>query len=51
MYKREEGKEQPFTSAGPFKIRIPGIHYKFEIADYIQGLIMCAVCLSAIPML
>ncbi|WPC42412.1 hypothetical protein [Clostridium sp. JS66] len=49
--KREDGKEQPYTSAGPFKIRIPGIHYKFEISDYIQGLLMCAVCLAAIPML
>lgn len=51
MYKRVDGEEQPYLAAGPFKIRIPGIHYKFEIADYVQGLIMCAVCLSAIPML
>ena len=51
MLKRIEGQEQPYLAAGPFKIRIPGIHYKFEIADYVQGLIMCAVCLSAIPML
>ena len=49
--KREYGQEQPFISAGPFKIRIPFIHYKFEWADYIQGLLMCAVCLGAIPML
>lgn len=45
------GKEQPYIPAGPFKIRLPFIHYKFEIADYVQGLIMCAVCLGAIPML
>lgn len=50
-YKREDGKEQPYLPAGPFKIRVPGIHYRFEISDYIQGLLMCAVCLSAIPML
>lgn len=49
--KREEGKEQPYIPAGPFKLRIPGIHYRFEMSDYIQGLLMCAVCLSAIPML
>ncbi|MCT4606947.1 MAG: hypothetical protein N4A64_12765 [Marinisporobacter sp.] len=49
--KRELGKEQPFIPAGPFKIRIPFIHYKFEWADYIQGLLMCAVCLGAVPML
>ncbi|WP_027623887.1 membrane protein [Clostridium lundense] len=48
---REYGKEQPYLSAGPFKIRIPFVHYKFEWADYIQGLLMCAVCLGAIPML
>ncbi len=49
--KREYGKEQPYLPAGPFKIRIPFVHYRFEWADYIQGLLMCAVCLSAIPML
>ncbi|MFL0194258.1 hypothetical protein ACJDU8_01505 [Clostridium sp. WILCCON 0269] len=51
LTKREYGKEQPYTAAGPFKIRVPGIHYKFELADYIQGLLMCAVCLGALPML
>ncbi|MCB2293913.1 hypothetical protein LGK95_10305 [Clostridium algoriphilum] len=49
--KREDGKEQPYIPAGPFKIRVPGIHYRFEGSDYIQGLLMCAVCLGAIPML
>lgn len=48
---REYGMEQPYLAAGPFKIRLPFIHYKFEIADYIQGLLMCAVCLGALPML
>lgn len=49
--KREFGKEQPYIPAGPLKIRIPFVHYRFELADYIQGLLMCAVCLGAIPML
>ncbi len=49
--KREYGKEQPYIPAGPFKIRFPFIHYRFEFADYIQGFLMCAVCLGAIPML
>ncbi len=49
--KREYGQEQPYIPAGPFKIRIPFIHYRFELADYFQGLLMCAVCLGAIPML
>lgn len=45
------GKEAPYIKAGPFKVRLPFIHYRFEIADYIQGLLMCAVCLGAIPLL
>lgn len=49
--KREYGQEHPYLPAGPFKIRVPFYHYRFEWADYFQGLIMCAVCLSAIPML
>jgi len=45
------GEEAPFIKAGPFKLRLPFIHYRFEIADYVQGLLMCAVCLGAIPLL
>lgn len=48
---RPHGAEQPYIPAGPFKIRLPGIHYRWEWADYIQGLVMCAVCLSIIPVL
>ena len=49
--KREYGKKQPFIPFGPFEIRLPFIHYRFEVADYTQGLIMCAVCLGIIPIL
>ncbi|MDR2457926.1 MAG: hypothetical protein LBD41_05545 [Clostridiales Family XIII bacterium] len=49
--KREYGAEQPYLKAGPFKVRVPFVHYRFEWQDYLQGLIMCCVCLSAIPML
>ncbi len=45
------GAEAPYIKAGPFKVRLPFIHYRFEIADYVQGLLMCAVCLGAIPLL
>ncbi len=48
---RNFGEEQPYIPAGPFKIRLPYFHYRWEWADYIQGLVMCAVCLGAIPML
>lgn len=49
--KREYGQEQPYIPAGPFKVRLPFIHYRFEWADYTQGLLMCAVCLGIIPLL
>lgn len=48
---RKYGEEQPYIPAGPFKLRLPVVHYKWEWADFIQGLIMCAVCLSIIPVL
>lgn len=49
--KRKEGELQPYIPFGPFQLRLPFIHFRFEIPDYIQGLLMCAVCLGAIPML
>jgi hypothetical protein len=51
VFKREVGKRQPYIPLGPFHLRLPFIHYRFEVADYIQGLIMCAVCLGIIPVL
>ena len=51
VYKRKFGEQQPFIPLGPFQLRLPFIHYRFEIADYIQGLLMCAVCLGIIPVL
>lgn len=49
--KRLYGEEQPFWKMGAFKVRLPFVHYKFEMADFAQGLLMCAVCLGAIPLL
>lgn len=37
--------------AGPFDIRLPFLHYRLEWQDYTQGLVMCAVDLSAIPLM
>ena len=48
---RRNGQEPPYIPLGKLKFRIPGVHYRWEWADYIQGLIMCAVCLSIIPVL
>jgi len=51
VFKREPGGRQPYIPLGPFQLRLPFIHYRFEAPDYIQGLIMCAVCLGIIPIL
>lgn len=48
---RKYGDESPYIPMGPFKLRLPFVHYKFEWADYSQGLLMCAVDLSAIPLM
>ena len=49
--KRTSTNEAPFIPIWKFKLRIPVVHYRWEWADYIQGLVMCAVCLSIIPVL
>ncbi len=48
---RKDGEETPYIPAGPFKIRLPFVHYRFETPDYFQGLLMCAVDLAAIPLM
>lgn len=51
MIKREHGAEHPYWPAGPFKIRLPFIHYRWEWAETIQALIMFVVALGMIPLL
>ncbi|GAA3287144.1 hypothetical protein [Nesterenkonia halobia] len=41
----------PHWKAGPFRVRLPFVHYRLEWPDYTQGLLMCAVDLAAIPMM
>ncbi|KZN14460.1 hypothetical protein [Marinomonas sp. TW1] len=48
---RIDGQETPYWKMGPFKVRLPFVHYRFEWPDYFQGLIMCAVDLAAIPLM
>ena len=48
---RKPGAEAPFWGLGPFKIRLPFLHYRFEWPDYFQGLLMCAVDLAAISLM
>lgn len=48
---RKEGEEQPYIPFGIFKIRLPFIHYKWELSECLQAILMCATCLGAIPIL
>ncbi|WP_290652956.1 solute carrier family 23 protein [Aquisalimonas sp.] len=51
VYKREHGQEQPYWPAGPFKIRLPFVHYRWEMPEMVQALIMFVVSLGMIPLL
>lgn len=49
--RRSEDGETIYWPLGPFKVRLPFWHYRFEWPDYCQGLLMCAVDLAAIPLM
>ncbi len=51
IYNRKDGEEQPYWPAGPFKIRLPFIHYRWEWVEFIQALILFVVTLAMIPLL
>ena len=51
ILKRQFGAEQPYWPMGPFKVRLPFIHYRWETPEMIQGLIMFVVGLAMIPLL
>lgn len=48
--KREHGKEHPYINLGVFKLRLPFVHTKWEWPEAIQGLILVAVAMGAIPL-
>jgi len=48
---RKDGDEQPYWPAGPFKVRLPFVHYRWETAEMLQALIMFVVSLAMIPLL
>ncbi|MGB7392845.1 MAG: hypothetical protein WA913_00490 [Pricia sp.] len=48
---RAHDHESPYIPLGPFKLRLPFVHYRFELPDYLQGLLMCAVDMAAIPLM
>ena len=44
---RKYGEEQRYIPLGGFKVRLPFIHYRFELPEFAQGFILLAVALSA----
>ena len=51
LYNRKDGDEQPSWKAGPFRVRLPFVHYRWETAEMLQALIMFVVSLAMIPLL
>lgn len=51
LIKRPPGAEQPYWPFGPFKIRLPLVHFRLETPEIIQGLVMFVVGLAMIPLL
>lgn len=49
--KRTQGEEHPFWPLGPFKVRLPIIHYRWELPEMMQGFFMFVVGLAMIPLL
>ena len=44
---RKWGEEQKYIPLGIFKLRLPFIHYRFELPEFIQGFILVALALAA----
>lgn len=51
IYRRGDGEEQPYWPLGPFKIRLPLVHYNLESVEFVQALILFVVSLAMIPLL
>ncbi|MBA4502153.1 solute carrier family 23 protein [Marinobacterium marinum] len=51
LYRREHGAEHPYWKFGPFKVRLPFIHFRWEWPETIQALIMFVIGMAMIPLL
>ncbi|MEM6582130.1 MAG: solute carrier family 23 protein [Pseudomonadota bacterium] len=51
MMERKYGEEHPYWPLGPFKVRFPLIHYRWEWPETIQALIIYVISLGMIPLL
>lgn len=51
FYKRKNGEEQPFWSVGKYKLRLPFVHYRLEMPEFIQGFVIFTIGFSMIEIL
>lgn len=51
IFKRKDGEEQPYWPLGPFKVRLPFVHYRWEKIEFFQALILFVVPLAMVPLL
>jgi hypothetical protein len=51
LLKREYGQEHPYWPLGPFKVRLPFIHFQWAIPETIQAMVMFVISLGMIPLL
>ena len=50
IIKSEAGHEVRYFPLGPFKVRLPILHYRFEVVDFILGCFLCVCCLAGITL-
>ncbi|TFH87980.1 xanthine/uracil/vitamin C permease [Billgrantia azerbaijanica] len=51
LLKRDYGQEHPYWPLGPFKLRLPFIHFRWEIPETVQALVMFVIAMGMIPLL
>lgn len=51
LYKRKYGEEQPYWPIGSYKLRLPLIHYRLEIPELIQGVVLFTAGLGMIEIM
>ncbi|RLL47024.1 xanthine/uracil/vitamin C permease [Oceanobacillus piezotolerans] len=51
FYKRKHGEEQPYWAIGSYQLRLPFIHYKLEIPELLQGVVLFTAGLGMIEIM
>lgn len=51
LYKRKHGEEQPYWPIGSYKLRLPFIHYRIEMPELIQGIVLFTAGLGMIEIM